>query len=141
MVDTLHFRAVVPSQYRLRAAVNVTVHPNLKSLAAEFKLVKAAGSSSKGLQGFATTYEIRSPTGRKLPLLGEIHLTRSTCTIDVIVHEVMHVVFAWLRYKPERLALLCDPNQSDAEEDVCYVLGGLAANVVRQLLKNDIKVL
>jgi hypothetical protein len=71
-------------------------------------------------------------TGKKLPLLGEIHLSRRHSPPEIIAHEVGHAVIAWAQRI--RVPIVDDPEDDRGhEERFCYATGRMNQRILDAL--------
>ena len=68
-------------------------------------------------------------SGRKLPIVGEIHFARRYCLPEIVSHEVGHAAIAWA----QRLGVpIVDGPEEDCghEERFCYATGRLNRRII-----------
>lgn len=126
------FRASSPKHFGVQAAVRVVLHKNLTGLRQAF----AAGHSTQ--RAAQRTLAFFSPWPDSLRLLGEIHLARTCCPLDVVAHEVTHAGAEWLRRDKRRVVALAECVSED-EERLAYLCGGLVARIVKELRKRGME--
>lgn len=140
MAEPITFRAAAPAQDGKRAAVRVTVHPTLKTLRAALIACEGTVHKDERLEGFFHAAHEVGWGGRKLPMLGDIHVARSTCSLNTLIHETTHAVLSWMHRKPERAIAALHPWAGEGEEAICFLLAGLSLNIIRGCQKYGVRV-
>ncbi len=117
--------------------VHVTIYDDLDQLR-EHAATEAQGDGQDYNNALAVTsrwsryrFTDSSSAGVLHPLCARIRLTRNHLTMAIITHEVGHAALHIWQLGNEDHALSTD--DIDGEEEFCYLLGELAARLVRRL--------
>lgn len=75
---------------------------------------------------YKRTHHYTDGSSRTMPCLGTVNLYRGRLTVEVVVHEFGHAMFAWAWRK----GLIAGLSAMAVEEQACYVLGRMASRFV-----------
>lgn len=71
-------------------------------------------------------------SGKRLPIVGEIHLARRYCQLEIVAHEVGHAAIAWAQRRGVQI-VDDDGEASHHEERFCYATGRMNQRILDTL--------
>ncbi len=124
---------------------HVFIYPTLKIIHREVRLRGAHPTSSK-TRGFSLSFEREDRRGHLTGCFGEIYLSLTFLTHEVISHELNHAAMAWGRRCRFDFGVLNHSRVSltrkvpSTEEAICYAQSSMVKEFYRRIVKMNLEV-